>query len=74
MADLPARPDLGQLRHQAKDLLRAAQRGDPEATARIRTVSERIPDQQLFVPLAALAALLLAIELVLSHTRLRRLP
>jgi ankyrin repeat protein len=42
MADLPARPDLGQLRHQAKDLLRAAQRGDPEATARIRTVSERI--------------------------------
>ena len=42
MADLPARPDLGQLRHQAKDLLRAAQRGGPEATARIRTVSERI--------------------------------
>jgi uncharacterized protein len=42
MADLPARPDLGQLRHQAKDLLRAAQRSDPEATARIRTVSERI--------------------------------
>ncbi len=39
-----------------------------------RTVSERVPDQQLFVPFAALALLLLALELVLSHTRLRRLP
>jgi hypothetical protein len=35
---------------------------------------ERVPDQQLFVPFAALAALLLACELLLSHTRLRRLP
>jgi hypothetical protein len=42
MADLPARPDLDQLRHQAKELLRAAQRGDPEATARIRTVTGRV--------------------------------
>ena len=42
MADLPARPDLDQLRHQAKELLRAAQRGDPEATARIRAVTGRI--------------------------------
>jgi hypothetical protein len=42
MADLPARPDLDQLRHQAKELLRAAQRGDPEAIARIRAVSEQI--------------------------------
>jgi len=42
MADLPARPDLDQLRHQAKELLRAAQRGDIEATARIRAVNERI--------------------------------
>jgi hypothetical protein len=39
MADLPARPDLDQLRHQAKDLLRAAQRGDPDAVARINAVS-----------------------------------
>jgi hypothetical protein len=39
MADLPARPDLGQLHHQAKDLLRAAQRSDPDAVARIRAVS-----------------------------------
>ncbi len=39
MPDLPARPDLDQLRHQAKDLLHAAQRGDPAATARIRAVS-----------------------------------
>ena len=42
MTDLPARPDLDQLRHQAKELLRAAQRGDIEATARIRAVSEQI--------------------------------
>jgi hypothetical protein len=42
MPDLPARPDLEQLRHQAKDLLHAAQRGDPAAIARIRAVSDRI--------------------------------
>lgn len=36
---LPARPDLDQLRHQAKDLLRAAKRGDAEAIARLREVS-----------------------------------
>ena len=42
MPDLPARPDLDQLRHQARDLLRAAQRGDPEATARIRAVTGKI--------------------------------
>lgn len=41
MRDLPARPDLDQLRHQAKDLLRAARQGDPEARARIRSVSDR---------------------------------
>ena len=39
-----------------------------------RTIDERLPDKQLFVPLAALAALLFGLELVLSHTRLRRLP
>lgn len=42
MPDLPARPDLGQLRIQAKDLLRAATTGDGEALARIRTVSHRL--------------------------------
>lgn len=42
MADLPARPDLGQLRRQAKDLLRAAQRGDTNAAQRIRAVSGRM--------------------------------
>jgi GNAT superfamily N-acetyltransferase len=36
---LPDRPDLDQLRHQARDLQRAAARGEPEATARIRAVS-----------------------------------
>jgi len=35
---------------------------------------ERVPDKQMFVPLAALALVLLGLELVLSHTRLRRLP
>jgi Ca-activated chloride channel family protein len=39
-----------------------------------RTVTERVPDKQLFVPFATLALLLLALELLLSHTRLRRLP
>lgn len=33
---LPVRPDLDQLRHQAKDLLRAVRRGDPAATAEFR--------------------------------------
>jgi hypothetical protein len=42
MGDLPARPDLEQLRHQAKDLLHAAKGGDQEALARIRAVSERV--------------------------------
>jgi ankyrin repeat protein len=42
MAYLPVRPDLDQLRHQAKDLLHAARRGDPEAAARIRAVSGRL--------------------------------
>jgi hypothetical protein len=42
MPALPARPDLDQLRHQAKDLLRAAQRGDKHALARIHAVSDRV--------------------------------
>jgi Ca-activated chloride channel family protein len=39
-----------------------------------RVEKERLPDQQLFVPLALLAAGLLLLELALSNTRLRRLP
>jgi Ca-activated chloride channel family protein len=39
-----------------------------------RTVTERVPDQQLFVPFALIGAALLLLELILSHTRLRRLP
>jgi ankyrin repeat protein len=42
MPALPARPDLDQLRHQAKDLLRGAEHGDQNAQARIHAVSERI--------------------------------
>lgn len=41
MSYLPARPDLEQLRHQAKDLLRSANHGDRAAIARIRAVAER---------------------------------
>jgi Ca-activated chloride channel family protein len=39
-----------------------------------RTVTERKLDQDLYWPLLAFAALLLAIELVLIHTRFRRFP
>jgi ankyrin repeat protein len=39
MADLPARPSLDHLRREARDLLRAAQSGDPAAVGRIRAVS-----------------------------------
>ena len=39
-----------------------------------RVELERVPDQQLFVPLALIALLLLGLEQLLSHTRLRRLP
>lgn len=42
MPALPQRPDLDQLRHRAKDLLRAARNGDAEATARIHQVSDRL--------------------------------
>ena len=42
MTYLPARPDLEQLRHQAKDLLRDAARGEPGALARIQAVSDRL--------------------------------
>jgi hypothetical protein len=41
MPGLPDRPDLDQLRRQARELLRAAVGGDPAAVARIRAVSER---------------------------------
>ncbi|MEJ7598170.1 MAG: VWA domain-containing protein [Kofleriaceae bacterium] len=42
------------------------------ATKRVR--KERLPDKQLFLPLALVAAILLSLEIILSHTRLRRLP
>jgi ankyrin repeat protein len=42
MPTLPAHPNLDQLRHQAKDLLRAALAGDAGAIARLRHVSERL--------------------------------
>jgi hypothetical protein len=41
MADLPERADIDQLRRRARELLRAAVDGEPEALARIRAVSER---------------------------------
>jgi Ca-activated chloride channel homolog len=39
-----------------------------------RVEIERVPDKQMFVPLAILALVLLGLDLLLSHTRLRRLP
>jgi hypothetical protein len=42
MPGLPDRPDLDQLRRQARELLRAAVSGDPAAVARIRVVSRRM--------------------------------
>jgi hypothetical protein len=41
MADLPERADIDQLRRKARELLRAAVVGEPEALARLRAVSER---------------------------------
>ena len=32
----PVRPDLDQLKHQAKDLLRAIRKGEPSAVAELR--------------------------------------
>ena len=42
MPALPAHPNLDQLRHQAKDLLRAANAGDGKAMARIQLVSDHV--------------------------------
>ncbi len=42
MPDLPPRPEFGQLRRQAKDLLRAAATGDVDALRRVHAVSDRI--------------------------------
>lgn len=42
MATLPVRPDIDQLRRQAKDLLRAARSGDAAAVDRIRAVSGEV--------------------------------
>ncbi len=39
-----------------------------------RVSEEKIPGKQLFLPFAILAALLLALDLLLSHSWLRRLP
>lgn len=42
MPELPERPHLDQLRHQARELLRSAQADNAEALRRIRAVSEQI--------------------------------
>jgi hypothetical protein len=42
MSELPDRPDLSQLRREARELLRAATSGEPRAVARLRGVSERV--------------------------------
>lgn len=42
MSELPDRPDLDQLRRQARELLRAATNGEARAVARLGAVSERV--------------------------------
>jgi hypothetical protein len=42
MPELPDRPDLDQLRRQARELLRAAADGQPPALARLRAFSDRV--------------------------------
>ena len=42
MSELPGRPNLDQLRRQARELLRAAAAGEPAALTRIRAVSGRV--------------------------------
>jgi hypothetical protein len=42
MSELPGRPDLDQLRRQARELLRSATDGQPAARARLRAVSGRL--------------------------------
>lgn len=42
MAALPARPNLGHLRREARQVLRAAQAGDTAAADRIRAVPGRL--------------------------------
>jgi len=42
MPELPDRPDLDQLRRQARELLRAADKGEPSAVGRLRAVSDRV--------------------------------
>ncbi len=57
---LPVRPDLDQLKHQAKDLLRAIHAGDPAAIAELR---EQHPD-----PLDPASAKLADAQLVLARS------
>jgi hypothetical protein len=42
VSELPGRPNLDQLRRQARELLRAAADGEPAALARIRAFSDRV--------------------------------
>jgi hypothetical protein len=42
VSELPGRPNLDQLRRQARELLRAAADGQPSALTRIRAISERV--------------------------------
>ena len=42
MRELPFPPDLDQLRRQARELLRAAAQGEPDALARLHAVSDRV--------------------------------
>jgi uncharacterized protein len=42
LPELPYRPDLDQLRRQARELLRAAANGEPNAVTRLQAVSDQM--------------------------------
>lgn len=79
--NLPARPDLKQLKHQAKDLLRAFRRGDPSAAAdfadhhpqRVDATTAQLADAQLVLARSYAAIswprLVAACELIDAVTR-----
>ena len=49
-ADLPPRPNLEQLKKQAKELLQAIRAGEPAAVAKFRSLGASAPQQPMVVP------------------------
>lgn len=66
LKQLPANPNLRQLRIQAKELLKAYRSGDPEALSRIRESHPRYPNASES-EIRGAALLLSDIQLVIAH-------